>query len=221
MADLGSDRGTDLALPLYTADDFRRRAQSQAGGPIDSAWREHGDHVLNADMLATLEGMRLKDAAVLVPVVDDGANTRVILTQRTVKLRKHSGQIAFPGGGIDADDASPEAAAMREAQEEIGLDPRFVEPVGRLPHYLAGTGFRITPVLAVVQPGFKLTINPDEVAEVFDVPLSFLMNPDNHRRDAKVWNGILRHFYVMPYGERQIWGITAGILRTLYERLYT
>ncbi|MUO97878.1 NUDIX hydrolase, partial [Agrobacterium vitis] len=87
-------------------------------------------------------------------------------------------------------------------------------------HYLAGTGFRITPVLAVVQPGFQLTINPDEVADVFEVPLSFLMNPDNHRRDSKVFNGTTRHFYVMPYGERQIWGITAGILRTLYERLY-
>ncbi|MGV2128914.1 CoA pyrophosphatase [Agrobacterium vitis] len=210
----------DLTLPSFTADEFRRRAQSQSGAPLETAWRDHGDHVLNAEILLKLEGLRLKDAAVLVPVVDDGDDARIILTQRTATMRKHSGQIAFPGGGIDAEDASPEAAALREAEEEIGLDPRFVETVGRLPQYLAGTGFRITPVLAVVQPGFHLTINPDEVADVFEVPLSFLMDPDNHRRDSKVFNGTTRHFYVMPYGERQIWGITAGILRTLYERLY-
>ncbi|WP_429923768.1 CoA pyrophosphatase [Agrobacterium vitis] len=210
----------DLTLPSFTADEFRRRAQSQSGAPLETAWRDHGDHVLNAEILLKLEGLRLKDAAVLVPVVDDGDDARIILTQRTATMRKHSGQIAFPGGGIDAEDASPEAAALREAEEEIGLDPRFVETVGRLPQYLAGTGFRITPVLAVVQPGFHLTINPDEVADVFEVPLSFLMDPDNHRRDSKVFNGTTRHFYVMPYGERHIWGITAGILRTLYERLY-
>ncbi|MCF1466707.1 CoA pyrophosphatase [Agrobacterium vitis] len=210
----------DLTLPGFTADEFRSRARNQSGAPLETAWRDHGDHVLNTDILLKLEGLRLKDAAVLVPVVDDGDNARIILTQRTTTLRKHSGQIAFPGGGIDEEDASPEAAALREAEEEIGLDPRFVETVGRLPHYLAGTGFRITPVLAVVQPGFNLTINPDEVADVFEVPLSFLMDPDNHRQDSKVFNGTTRHFYVMPYGERQIWGITAGILRTLYERLY-
>ncbi|MDQ0454484.1 CoA pyrophosphatase [Rhizobium paknamense] len=211
---------TSLTLPQFTADEFRRRAAHQKGGPLDESWRDHGDHVLNTDMLLQLENMRLRDAAVLVPVVDDGAEARVILTQRTMTLRKHSGQIAFPGGGIDDEDKSAEDAALREAEEEIGLERRFVEPVGRLPQYLAGTGFRITPILSVVQPGFTLTPNPDEVADVFEVPLSFLMDPENHRQESKVWNGVVRHFYVMPYQERTIWGVTAGILRTLYERLY-
>ncbi|MGG7518589.1 CoA pyrophosphatase [Allorhizobium undicola] len=209
-----------LALPHFTAEEFRRRAAHQKGGPLTEAWRDHGDHLLNTDMLLQLETMRLRDAAVLVPVVDDGADARIILTQRTMTLRKHSGQIAFPGGGIDEEDASAEDAALREAEEEIGLERRFVEPVGRLPQYLAGTGFRITPILSVVQPGFTLRPNPDEVADVFEVPLSFLMDPKNHRQESKVWNGVVRHFYVMPYRERTIWGVTAGILRTLYERLY-
>ncbi|MCM2291198.1 CoA pyrophosphatase [Allorhizobium sp. BGMRC 0089] len=211
---------TVITHPIFSAEDFRARAQNQSGAPLETAWRDHGDHALNGDLLPGLEAMRLRDAAVLVPVVDDGEDAKIILTQRTATLRKHSGQIAFPGGGVDEGDSDIEAAALREAEEEIGLDPRFVEPVGRLPHYLAATGFRITPVLAVVQPGFTLMPNPDEVADVFEVPLSFLMNPDNHRKDSKLLMGFVRHFYVMPYGERYIWGITAGILRTLYERLY-
>ena len=165
-------------------------------------------------------GLKLKDAAVLVPGVDDGDEAKVILTQRTATLRKHSGQIAFPGGAIDPEDGSPERAAVREAQEEIGLDPRFVEPLARLPDYYAGTGFRITPVLAVVRRGFELELNPTEVADVFEVPLSFLMNEANHQRGSRMLDGAERQFYLMPYQNRNIWGITAGILRTLYERLY-
>ncbi|RVP44191.1 CoA pyrophosphatase, partial [Sinorhizobium meliloti] len=141
-------------------------------------------------------------------------------TQRTSNLRKHSGQVAFPGGAVDPEDHSIEVAALREAEEEIGLDPRFVETVARLPHYMAMSGFRITPVLAVVQPGFVLEPNPEEVESVFEVPLSFLMNPRNHGRGSSHWQGAERHFYRMPYGERNIWGITAGIVRMLYERLY-
>ena len=204
---------------MFSAQDFRRRALEQVA-PLDQAWREHGDHVLNRDSILEIEQLNLRDAAVLVAVIDDPDEARVILTKRTDKLRKHAGQIAFPGGGIDESDLSPEEAALREAEEEIGLDRRFVETVGRLPQYLAGTGFRIQPVLAVVQPGFVITPNPDEVESVFEVPLSFLMDPDNHKQDSRVWQGVVRHFYVMPYRERYIWGITAGIIRTLYERLY-
>jgi 8-oxo-dGTP pyrophosphatase MutT (NUDIX family) len=204
---------------IFSAQDFRRRALEQVA-PLDQAWREHGDHVLNRDSILEIEQLNLRDAAVLIGVIDDADEARVILTKRTDKLRKHAGQIAFPGGGIDQTDRSPEEAALREAEEEIGLDRRFVETVGRLPQYLSGTGFRIQPVLAVVQPGFVITPNPDEVESVFEVPLAFLMNPDNHRQDSRVWQGVVRHFYVMPYRERHIWGITAGIIRTLYERLY-
>ncbi|SMC62161.1 CoA pyrophosphatase [Rhizobium sp. RU36D] len=204
----------------YSADSFRQRAENQKGNPLHLAWRDHGDHRLNPGSVEQAMELKLKDAAVLIPVIDDLDGAKVILTQRTTKLRKHSGQIAFPGGGIDPEDTSAEVAALREAEEEIGLDRRFVETVGRLPDYFSGTGFRITPVLSVVQRGFEIIPNPDEVDRVFEVPLAFLMNPDNHRRDSRVWQGSVRHFYVMPYGEYNIWGITAGILRTLYERLY-
>ncbi|MGF0538750.1 CoA pyrophosphatase [Agrobacterium sp. ES01] len=207
---------------LFSAREFRARAINQMGGPVEDAWRDHGDHLLNPQSIREIEGIRLKDAAVLIGIVDDGdgEDAKVILTQRTSTLRKHSGQIAFPGGGIDEEDATPEVAALREAEEEVGLHPSFVETVGRLPLYLSGTGFRIQPVLAVVQRGFTITPNPDEVDEVFEVPLSFLMNPHNHRRDSRMWQGKVRHFYTMPYHDYYIWGITAGILRTLYERLY-
>jgi 8-oxo-dGTP pyrophosphatase MutT (NUDIX family) len=208
------------AQPLYSATEFRRRALNQLGGPVDLAWRNHGDHLLNPQQVMQIEGKPLRDAAVLVPVVDDGDDASVILTQRTASLRRHSGQIAFPGGVIDPEDASPEMAAIREAREEVGLADVFVEPVGRLPQYLAATGFRITPVLAVVKRGFELKLNPEEVDDVFEVPLSFLMDPGHHIRDSMHWNGAERHFYRMPYGQRMIWGITAGIVRTLYERLY-
>lgn len=207
-------------FPLYSADEFRRRALHQSGSPIELAWRDHGDHVLNPQSILDVAAMKLKDAAVLVPVIDDGDDARVIFTLRTTTLRKHSGQIAFPGGSIDPEDGSPEAAAIREAEEEIGLGRHFVEPVARLPHYLAGTGFRITPVLAVVRPGFELTLNPTEVADAFEVPLSFLMDPGNHLRDIMTWKGNERHIYRVPYESRMIWGITAGIVRTVYERLY-
>lgn len=206
--------------PLYSAAGFKARALNQNGGPIEHAWRDHGDHLLNPDLLPVIEDLHLKDAAVLVPVVDDGEEAKVIFTQRTATLRKHSGQIAFPGGAIDPEDASPETAAVREAEEEIGLSPMFVEPVGRLPIYLAPSGFRITPVLSVVRRGFDLKLNPHEVDEVFEVPLSFLMDPGNYRRGSRIWDGRERHFYELPYGDRNIWGITASIVRTLYERLY-
>jgi 8-oxo-dGTP pyrophosphatase MutT (NUDIX family) len=211
---------TSMTEPVYSAEAFRRRALNQNGNPIEDAWREHGDHVLNPSFVDLALALQLKDAAVLVPVVDDGEDAKVILTQRTSTLRKHSGQIAFPGGAIDPEDGSAENAALREAEEEIGLDRRFVQPIARLPRYYSSSGFRITPVLAVVERGFDLRLNPTEVDEAFEVPLAFLMNAQNHQRGSRVLEGAERQFYVMPYGERNIWGITAGILRTLYERLY-
>jgi 8-oxo-dGTP pyrophosphatase MutT (NUDIX family) len=160
-----------------------------------------------------------KPAAVLVPVVDRPAPA-VILTMRTAELPSHAGQIAFPGGKIDQGDQGPLAAALREAQEEVGLDPGLVEPLGYLDLYLTFSGFRILPVVARVSPGYKLTLNASEVADAFEVPLDFLMGPENHQRHSRDWKGIQRHYYAMPYQERYIWGVTAGILRNLYERVY-
>ena len=209
---------------IFSAADFRRRVLEDGEGVAereDRDARDVGDHILNPSVRLSGDGIRLKDAAVLVPVIDDGDEARVIFTQRTKTLRNHSGQISFPGGGIDAQDRSPEEAALRETEEEIGMSRRFIETVGRMPDYISGTGFRIKPVLAVVRPGFTLTPNPAEVDEVFEVPLSFLMNPANHSRGSRMFQGRERFFYEMPYGERYIWGITAGIVRSIYERFYS
>ncbi len=158
-----------------------------------------------------------KPAAVLIPVVDRSAPT-VILTQRTADLPSHPGQIAFPGGKIDGEE-TPAGAALREAEEEIGLAPALVEPLGYLDLYLTFSGFRILPTVARVAPDFELTPNRFEVAEIFEVPLEYLMRPENYRRKSRDWNGIVRHYYEIPYRNRYIWGVTAGILRNLYERI--
>ncbi|MDQ7745520.1 CoA pyrophosphatase [Hydrogenophaga pseudoflava] len=161
-------------------------------------------------------------AAVLIPlVVRDRLG--LLLTQRTAHLSTHSGQIAFPGGKVDAEDRDATAAALREAREEIGLEPGHVEVLGSLPEYVTGTQFHITPVVALVRPGFTLLPNPGEVDDVFEVPLDFLMDPANHRRHGFEWNGEMREWYSMPYQEgaieRFIWGATAGMLRNLYRFL--
>nr|WP_245428786.1 CoA pyrophosphatase [Phyllobacterium phragmitis] len=181
---------------------------------------DRGDHLLNPDLGQMLATTRMRDAAVLVPVVDRGPEATMLLTLRNASMRKHSGQIAFPGGAIDPEDGTAEHAALREAHEEIGLEAHRAELLGRLPRYLTTTGYSITPVLAVVRTPFDIIPNPDEVADVFEVPLSFLMNPRNHRRESRVWEGRERFYYTMPYQDRFIWGVTAGIIRTLYERLY-
>jgi 8-oxo-dGTP pyrophosphatase MutT (NUDIX family) len=161
----------------------------------------------------------VRPAAVLIPVVDHPQPT-VLLTQRSAHLNDHAGQIAFPGGKIDATDASPLDAALREAEEEIGLSRQFVDPIGYLDLYGTGFGFRILPTVARVRPGFKLNINHSEVDDAFEVPLAFLMDPANHQLHSKEFRGIERSYYAMPFAERYIWGATAGILRVLYERIY-
>jgi 8-oxo-dGTP pyrophosphatase MutT (NUDIX family) len=160
-----------------------------------------------------------RPAAVLIPVVDH-PEPSVILTTRTSDLPSHAGQIAFPGGKMDKGDTSPLAAAVREAEEEIGLDAHLIEPIGYLDLYLTFSGFRILPVLARVIPNYQLRINASEVADAFEVPLAFLMDTANHRRDSRDWKGVRREYYAMPFGERYIWGVTAGILRNLYEKIY-
>jgi 8-oxo-dGTP pyrophosphatase MutT (NUDIX family) len=207
----------EATIEPFSAEDFRRRAAA-ATHPDDGD--EFGDHRLNPDLRDMIVRPGLRDAAVLIPVVNHDEGATVILTQRTAMMRSHSGQIAFPGGKIDPEDRSPEAAALREADEEIGLDEAHVDIIGRLPDYVSGSGYRIAPVLSIVRPGFDLTINPYEVDDAFEVPLAFLMDPANHRQQSRVWNDRERFFYEMPFGERYIWGVTAGIIRTLYERLY-
>lgn len=161
-------------------------------------------------------------AAVLIPIVMHVSPT-VLLTQRTAHLSTHSGQIAFPGGKVDDTDADAIAAALREAEEEVGLQRQFVQVLGQLPTYTTGSSFLVTPVVALINPGFSLTPNAHEVADTFEVPLAYLMNPAHHRHHQVEWQGVQRHWLSMPYQdgptERYIWGATAGMLRNFYRFL--
>ena len=178
-----------------------------------------GDHSNDRMLQIVAREKPIRPAAVLIPVVEHDEPT-VLLTQRAAHLNDHAGQISFPGGKIDATDASPLHAALREAEEEIGLDRGFVDPIGYLDIYATSFGFRILPTVARVRPGFELRINQAEVDDAFEVPLKFLMDPGNHQVHSKEFRGLPRSYYAMPFAERYIWGATAGILRVLYERIY-
>jgi 8-oxo-dGTP pyrophosphatase MutT (NUDIX family) len=203
---------------LFTADEFRRRAERV--DRLRAHPQEDGDHRFNPGHERLFQQLRLRDAAVLIPVVDRGSEATMLLTKRSETLRNHTGQVAFPGGRIDPDDRTPENAALREADEEIGLAAKYVEVIGRMPDYVSGSGYRIAPVLAVVKPDFDLRLNPAEVDAAFEVPLRFLMDPANHTMGSRLWGEREWYYYDMPYENRRIWGVTAGIIRTLYERLY-
>jgi 8-oxo-dGTP pyrophosphatase MutT (NUDIX family) len=161
-----------------------------------------------------------RPAAVLLPIVDRPGGLSVLLTLRAADLRAHSGQVAFPGGKIDPGE-TPREAALREAHEEIGLHERFVEPLGWLDSFFTGTGFRVAPLVALVEPSFSLTVNKLEVDEVFETPFEFLMDAANHRLEEREWEGRRRRYYAIPHEGRYIWGATAGILRNLYEKLFS
>ena len=165
------------------------------------------------------EASALRPAAVLVPIVDRANGLTMLLTRRAAHLKHHSGQVSFPGGRVAPGDASPEATALREAREEIGLDPQCVELLGRMPAYHTRTEFIITPVIGVITPPLELRRDANEVEEIFEVPLAFLLDPANHQRQSREWQGKLRWFYAMPYGEHYIWGATAGMLVNLYRYL--
>jgi len=204
-----------LAAKPYSADDFRLRLTLDRGYRADD---DLGDHTINPGF--EFDRSKLRSAAVLIPIIDRQNEASVLLTKRQEKLRSHSGQVAFPGGRIDPTDASPEDAALRETMEEVGLDASHIEVIGRMPDYVSGSGFLIAPVFGVVKPGFTLAINDDEVEAAFEVPLRFLMDPANHKRDSAMWANKERFFYRMPFEGWMIWGVTAGIIRTVYERLY-
>ena len=181
---------------------------------------KRGDHDVDPVMQKIAEVRPIRPAAVLVPIVDHPEPT-VLLTQRAQHLPDHPGQISFPGGKIDKTDADPLAAALREADEEIGLDRAHVEPIGYLDLYMTTLGYRIVPVIARVTPGFALKLNTGEVDNAFEVPLAFLMDQANVQRHSRDWQGMTRHYYAITFGERYIWGVTAGILRNLHDRIYT
>ncbi len=187
-------------------------------GPDDPTSNPRGDHSLDPDGSAVIPPPPHRRAAVLVPVVARTEGLFLILTQRAAHLRDHSGQVALPGGKIDPEETAREAA-LREAWEEIGLVADLVRPLGYLDPYLSGTGFLVTPVIGLVAPEAVLRPNPSEVADVFEVPLGFLMDAGRYQLRSREWQGRTRTFYALPFGERLIWGVTAGILHNLRERL--
>jgi 8-oxo-dGTP pyrophosphatase MutT (NUDIX family) len=216
---------TDPAAVNIGSAEFFDRARARLRFEIPSGLNDASIIPISGDpgndrMLQIIAQERpIRPAAVLIPIVDHAQPT-VLLTQRAAHLNDHAGQISFPGGKIDASDASPLDAALREAEEEIGLKREFIDPIGYLDLYATGFGFRILPTLARVKPGFKLRINETEVDDAFEVPLAFLMDPANHQLHSKEFRGMERSYYAMPFAERYIWGATAGILRVLYERIY-
>jgi 8-oxo-dGTP pyrophosphatase MutT (NUDIX family) len=161
----------------------------------------------------------LKPAAVLVLVVNHPANPTVVFTQRTAHLADHAGQISFPGGRSDKGDGTPERTALREAEEEVGIAPDRVEILGRLPEYRTSTGYAVTPVVGWAEPPLAFRPDPHEVADVFEVPLAFLLDAGNHRYESAFYKGRMRKYWAMPYGERFIWGATAGMLVTFHRIL--
>jgi 8-oxo-dGTP pyrophosphatase MutT (NUDIX family) len=213
-------------VPITIGREFFERARARLTLDVPAALHDHsitefarGDLDLDPAAWEQAGVTASRAAAVLVGVVDH-PEPSVLLTMRTSDLPSHPGQIAFPGGKIDPHDETPLAAALREAEEEIGLDEHLIDPIGYLDLYLTFSGFRILPVVARVIPNYALRVNASEVADAFEVPLSFLMAPENHKRGSRDWKGVRREYYEMPFGERYIWGVTAGILRNLYEKIY-
>lgn len=182
----------------------------------DPAVSRRGDHDLNPDMLP---GRPLIPAAVLVGLVERPRGMSVLFTKRTPHLTDHAGQIAFPGGRVDASDADAVAAALREAEEEVGLPARNVQMVGRLDTYVTRTGFEITPCVGFIDPPQSYRPDPFEVADVFEAPLSFFLDPGSRKLESRIYQGRQRFFYAYPWGDHYIWGATAGMLNNLVEVL--
>ena len=204
----------ELLEPIGLKDRFRSPPEWQL------EITDENRHVIAADIIAKRQSAgKTTKAAVLIPLLLKEDGLWVLLTQRTNHLHDHAGQISFPGGRMDEGDQSPYDTALRESKEEIGLDPSRVEIIGHLPEYLTVSGYSVTPVVGLVQAQAEYVLDEFEVADVFEVPLSFLLDPSNHQ--VRLWQSEQgsRRFYAMPYGDRFIWGATAGMLRNLYHLL--
>ncbi len=203
----------------FSLADFLARAETHLHKVPPSGWNGSDDD-MNERARMIPEGVVPKPAAVLVPIVKRADGPTVLLTQRHSGLAKHAGQIAFPGGRMDAGESVVETA-LRETEEETGLLRSFVKPIGYLDGFLTVTQYLVTPVVALVEEGFQLAPQPSEVDDIFEVPLGFLMDPANRQTQSRDWKGMTRHFYVYPFGERYIWGATAGMIKNLHDRLFT
>jgi 8-oxo-dGTP pyrophosphatase MutT (NUDIX family) len=207
-------------MPFTTREDFLDRAKARLA-PANAVFEayERTDFDLNPGFPFPAKPPYRK-AAVLVGLIDRGDDFGVLLTLRPETLSQHAGQVAFPGGRIDPDDASPLSAALREGQEEVGIDPVSVTVLGQGDPYLTSTGYIVSLFVGRLSADFTPTADPREVAETFETPLSFLMNPANHQRHERSYQGHLRAYYAMPHNGRYIWGATAGMIRSLYDRIY-
>lgn len=206
-------------MPFTTKADFEARATARLA-PLGAAFEEplRTDYDLNPDWPAPAKPSYRK-AAVLVGLMDRGEDYAVLLTLRPETMPSHAGQVAFPGGRIETGETAVEAA-LREAHEEVGVDPATVRMLGQGDTYLTGSGFAISPFVGILPADFTPVPHPREVADVFETPLSFLMNVANHERHEREFRGALRTYYAMPHNGRYIWGATAGMIKSLYDRLY-
>ncbi|WP_339335716.1 CoA pyrophosphatase [uncultured Maricaulis sp.] len=193
--------------------------------PVDSA-PDHprfGDGYLDGEApppSPDFADVEIRAAAVIAPLILHDGPPRLLLTERASHLPRHAGQISFPGGRIDAGGETAAEAAVRELEEEVGIGRQHVELIGRFDSYATVTGYHVTPFVGVLKPGYTVQADPGEVADVFETPFDFLMDPLNHQRHSREWQGHIRHYYAMPWEERYIWGATAGMLKSLHDRLY-
>jgi len=213
-----------MSVSMKDSCDFRALASirlrtAEPSCVLEDHKKLNGDHALQIGLQGPYTSGKPKPAVVLVPVVEREEPT-VLFTVRAASLREHSGQVAFPGGRVDAHDPTLFDAALREADEEVGLPRDKVDFLGYLDVYLSGTNYLVMPIVAMVKPDFSLRLNPQEVSDVFEVPLSVLMDTARHELHSREWKGVLRHYYAISFEQRYIWGVTAGIVRNMYERLF-